>query len=238
MKGKKMLLLAGALMLTTALTGCRVTSDNNNTWDQNARNEAAKNTVIELIDAIEAYNVSAIEDLLSNDKEFTLSIVDKGLFTTPVKSRKVLVEELESDKSYQTLLRASTRYNYDMVIDMDAVGEYGIDKTKGGMDTDVAKQRDMTVTTGAVAVSGSSVVIKCNFEVYENADGITPGYIVTDAGTMEFELIYLGTEYKVKTMKIVFNGAEEAYTPRSMTLSDSVVDAYGFGFGQVRPELR
>ena len=241
MDGKKILLLAGALMLTTALTGCRVGSGNNSAWDETVRNEKAKKTVIELIDAIEDYEVAKIDELLA--PEFELSIEDKGLFKTPLKNRESLLDELEYDESYQTLLRASTKYNYDMVIDMDymyAVGEedvYSPENPKSGMDGE-DKQRQMNITQNATP--SGTVEISCNFEVYENADGITPGdYIVTDTGTMKFELIYLGTEYKVKTMKTVFNGSEDAYTPRSMTYSSMLEsDIYGFGLGKIADQLR
>ena len=218
MKGKKMLLLVGALMLTTVLTGCRVGSGNNNTsWDENERNEAAKKTVIEL--------------------EFNLSIKDAGLFNTPDKDTNKLMSELESDELYQLAIRSSQKYNYDMIIDMDPIGEgqYGASNPKLGMDED-ERQRDMTITKSAT-VSGL-VGIGCYFEVYENANGITNGYKETDAGKMTFELKYLGTEYKVSRMIITFNGSETVYTPRSMTSNAMSESACGFGLGQVVDMLR
>ena len=129
MKGKKRLLLLGTLIMSLTLTGCRVGSGNNNAeWNADERDAAARQSVNELIGAIENYDVSTIEGLLA--PEFVLEIEDKGLYSPQPKSRENLLKELTDNEEdlYQLSIREFK--GYEMVIDLDAIGQRSQDKRK------------------------------------------------------------------------------------------------------------
>lgn len=242
MKGKKRLLLLGTLIMSLALTGCRVGSGNNNgEWNSDERDAAARQSVNELVGAIEDYDVATIEGLLA--PEFVLEIEDKGLYNPQPKSRAILLNELTDNGEDLYQLGIRTLKGYEMVLDLDAIGQYGVNngqesKPFGPYDGDGVRisGNDITITN-KITVSGI-VNAECCFEVYEKAPtmGIND-FVCTDKGSIKFELIYLGAEYKIKSMKITFNGTGEGnqiYVPRSMTVS-TTTGSSGFGFGIYRP---
>lgn len=241
MKRKRGLLLLGVLILSTALAGCRVGSQNNSSWDSTERENAVKQTANDLVEAIENYDVAAIRELLA--PEFSLTIRDVGLYTADPKNKDLLLEELTRDNEdiYQLSIRQFK--GYEMVLDLDSKDQYGLgsnqtSKPFGPYDDNGLRVSGNDITITNTITPGGLVDAICYFEVYEMAPTIgINDFVCTDKGAINFKFISLNGEYKVANMYITFNGTGEGnqvYVPRSM-ISSTTDSPSGFGFGTYRP---
>lgn len=225
-KSKK--LLSIVLLMSAMLTGCGVGEEEK--WEYSKIESESKRRVIQFVEAIEDYDIYDIESMLA--PEFSLSIEDKATSLNITKDTDVLLSELKDDEIYQRSIRENGIY--EMAIDLDYIGQYDV---QSGRVKPAGNDGVKEVTVVKVTEGRGTVLVDCNFEVYEMATTITNGeFICTDRGSMSFELIYIGGDYMIRSMNIIFNGYRDGdivYTPRFLR-SYEVLRTSNFGFTRIR----
>lgn len=223
-KTNRTFLLILVIIIFLILSGC--TSGSGGTGgstggEVNVEN-AAKETVRELMKAIETYNIAIIRDLLLDD--VLLEINDEGMPIRTPKTKTQLESEINVMETEYNEMKM--KYNYKMIIDLDALNEQ---KELNENPENLNKNISVVINN-----SGGFIKANCTFRVFESAQNanVNIPWLITDKGNIYFELVKTGNSYSIKTMKILFEKSNiELYS------SKSILGTYsnrGFGFGEGR----
>lgn len=222
-----------AVILSITLAGCSGGSSNSgggniggNTEDDVKLRQLAQTTVEDFMASIETYNDDIYSFLWDKEapESFKLTIIDKMSNGDYLPANTKNIEKLRSELDSMKIeyLKMNFDFDYKMLIDLDITDE---DDDKDI--NDFTKQMDITIN------KDRSAVVKCNFRVFEKAPKANIPWIITDRGSIHFELIKAGEEYKVKVMMITFECSQiQVYSNKGM-MSESLNEGFGFGEGRM-----